>query len=63
MCHYAQLTVSDTPAAVIVDTLNPPAGAGVDCVTPPLKVAVNVSGYLRMIIPDPPAAAAFTDPP
>jgi hypothetical protein len=59
MCHYAQLTVSDTPAAVIVEILNPPAGAGVLCVTPPLKVAVNVSGYFKIITPEPPAPAAI----
>jgi hypothetical protein len=32
--------VSETPAAVIVEILKPPEGAGVDCVTPPLNVAV-----------------------
>jgi hypothetical protein len=51
--------VSDTPAAVIVEILNPPAGAGVLCVTPPLKVAVNVSGYFKIITPEPPAPAAI----
>jgi hypothetical protein len=39
MCHYAQLTVSDTPAAVTVDILLAPL-VDVDCVTPPLNVAV-----------------------
>jgi hypothetical protein len=38
MSHYAQLTVSETPAAVTVEILNPPLVV-VDCVTPPLKVA------------------------
>jgi hypothetical protein len=39
MCHYAQLTVSDTPAAVTVEILKPPE-VEVDCVTPPENVAV-----------------------
>jgi hypothetical protein len=54
MCHYAKLTVSATPAAVIVETLKPPDGAGVDSVTPPLKVAVYESGYLIITTPEPP---------
>jgi hypothetical protein len=55
MRHYAQLTVSDTPAAVTVDTLKPPLGAAVVCVTPPLKVAVKLSAYFKITIPEPPA--------
>jgi hypothetical protein len=39
MRHYAQLTVSETPAAVIVVILYPPLLA-VEEVTPPLKAAV-----------------------
>jgi hypothetical protein len=39
MCHYAQLTVSEIPAAVIVEILNPLLDVVV-CVTPPLNVAV-----------------------
>jgi hypothetical protein len=61
MCHYAQLTVSEMPAAVTVETLNPPA-VDVDCVTPPLKVAVNVSAYFRITIPEPPAPPANSTP-
>jgi hypothetical protein len=47
--------VSDTPAAVTVDTLKPPLGAAVVCVTPPLKVAVKLSAYFKITIPEPPA--------
>jgi hypothetical protein len=61
--HYDQLTVSEIPAAVIVETLNPPDGAGVECDTPPLKVAVYESGYLRIITPDPPAPVRQPPPP
>jgi hypothetical protein len=40
MCHYNQLTVSDTPAAVMVEILNPgTVVVSVVCVTPPEKVA------------------------
>jgi len=55
MCHYAQLTVSETPAAVIVVILYEPLVA-VDCVTPPLKVAVYPDKYLIIKRPLPPAA-------
>jgi hypothetical protein len=45
--------VSDTPAAVTVEILNPPL-VEVDCVTPPLKVAVYDEGYFNITIPEPP---------
>jgi hypothetical protein len=52
---HAKLTVSlAVLVAVIVLILNPP-DVVVDCVTPPLNVAVRVSAYLSTTIPDPPA--------
>jgi hypothetical protein len=60
MRHYAPLTVSDTPAAVTIDTLKPPLGAAVVCVTPPLKVAVKLSAYFKTTKPEPPLAPAHT---
>jgi hypothetical protein len=52
---HEKVTVSlPVDVAVIVETLKPPEGADVDWVTPPEKVAVNESGYFKMIIPDPP---------
>jgi hypothetical protein len=54
VCHYAKLT---TPVpAVIVVTLKPPEGAGVEPVKPVPIVIVNVSGYLKITTPEPPAA-------
>ena len=53
MCHYAKLTVSPPPAAVTIDVLKPLAD-DVLCVTPPLNVAVTVSTYFNITIPDPP---------
>jgi hypothetical protein len=54
MCHYDQLTFP--VPAVIVDTLNPPEGPAVVPVKPPPIEIVLVSGYLRITMPDPPAA-------
>jgi hypothetical protein len=45
--------VSDIPAAVILLILKPPDDVVVD-VTPPVNVAVRVSGYLIITIPEPP---------
>jgi hypothetical protein len=49
---------------VIVVTLKPPAGAGVERVRPPpgLEI-VKVSGYLRMTTPEPPVPLEKFDVP
>jgi len=54
--HYAQLTFP-VPAVIVV-TLNPPDGAGVEPVRPAPIVIVKLSGYFKITTPDPPAFAA-----
>jgi hypothetical protein len=55
MCHYpAQLTFP-VPAVIEVTLLAPTVE--VDPVKPAPSVIVNVDGYLRITIPEPPVAA------
>jgi hypothetical protein len=64
MCHYDQLTVSDTPAAVTVVIENPGTVVeSVVCVTPPENKAVKYEGYLRITTPEPPFPPLATGAP
>jgi hypothetical protein len=59
MCHYTQLTFP-VPAVIVV-TLNPPAGAGVEPVKPAPIVIVLLSGYLSITIPELPGPATLLE--